>query len=63
MQRAPGCDMALVHDDDLVPVLGVDDVNVSEGLSASSSIDSSIFTVPGDPSTRCGNGIPPKVKI
>jgi hypothetical protein len=29
-QRAPGCHMALVHDDDLVPILGVGDVTVSE---------------------------------
>ena len=30
VQRAPGCDMALVHDDDLVPILGVDVATVSE---------------------------------
>lgn len=55
--------MALVHDDDLIPVLGVDDVSVSEGRGVSSSIDSSIFTVPRDPSARRGNGMPSKVKI
>ena len=31
LQRAPGCDMALVHDDDLVAILGAEDVTVSEG--------------------------------
>ena len=32
VQRAPGCDMALVHDDDLIPILsglGAGDVTVS----------------------------------
>ena len=31
VQRAPDCDMAVVHDDDLVSILGVGDVTVSEG--------------------------------
>ena len=32
VQRTPGCDMALVHDDDLIPILsglGAGDVTVS----------------------------------
>ena len=34
VQRTPGCDMALVHDDDLIPILsglGAGDVTVSWG--------------------------------
>ena len=31
IQHTPGCDMAIVHDDDLVPILGVGGVTVSEG--------------------------------
>jgi hypothetical protein len=30
MQRAPACDMAVVHDDDLERILGVGDRTVSE---------------------------------
>ena len=31
VQRAPNCDMALVHDDDLVQILGAGDGTVSKG--------------------------------
>ena len=30
LQREPNCDLALVHDDDLERVLGVEGLNVSE---------------------------------
>ena len=54
--------MALVHDDDLVRILGAGEGTVSTGHFKGAFTDSFMFIVLGDPPTRCGDGSPPKVE-
>jgi hypothetical protein len=63
VQQAPDCDMALVHDDDLVRILGVGDGAVRKGSpSMSVLIDPFMSIVLGDPPTRCADELPSKVE-
>jgi hypothetical protein len=59
-QRAPDCDMVLVHDDDLARVDGICDTNVCRHWYLSSIIPV-ISTVTGNPPTGCSEESPPKV--
>jgi hypothetical protein len=56
-QRAPDCDMFLIHDDDL-KLIGT----VSGYLTSSYSVLIPRSAVAGSPSTRHGDGSPPEVQ-
>ena len=62
MQRAPDCDLALVHDDDLVEIDGLDYGRdaVSRHLIGSRIVF--ILAVTGNPRARSDDGSPPEVR-
>ena len=62
MQRAPDCDMFLIHDDDLKSIDGLGDGTVSQYLISSYSVLIPWLTVTGSPSTRYGDGSSPEVQ-
>ena len=52
-QGAPGCDMVLVHDNDLVRLDGFGDDTVSRSLSVPDSTNICMLAVTRHPPTRC----------
>jgi hypothetical protein len=66
LQRAPECDMVLVHDDDLALVSRTFDDDVSEAyalvLSSRQCLVVSASTVTGNLSIRCGETLPRKIQ-